>query len=739
MTDASGVLGRLAALCGIAPRWADVRGRWHEVDDETRLALLGSMGIEVGSDASLAASLEEIETRPWRRVLDPVHVLRLPFSRIEIAVTLPATEARRAFDWTIEWEDGEDDRGKLSPAELPRSDAREIDGREMVRVRLAIDVTPRLGYHTLAVAPREGDGPRGETRLIVAPESCDLPEALVGDGRVWGPAAQLYSVRSKRNWGMGDFGDLGSLVALFAQRGADIVGLNPLHALFPLDPRRASPYSPSSRVFVNPLYLDLEAVPDFAECEHARRAASSPEHQAKLDAARQGECVEYSEVAALERPCLEQLYRHFRERHVQRDTVRARDFRAFRDERGAILEAYGRFEALAEHFRGQDTKLWGWPVWPEAYRRPDSPEVAAFAERNRGRVEFHQYLQWECDRQLGVVSASCRDRGLAVGLYLDLALSVAGDGFDTWWRGDAFAHEARIGAPPDDFNPLGQDWGLPPWIPDRLRERAYEPFVECLRANMRHAGALRIDHVMGLMRLFWVPPGMPVARGAYVHYPFDDLLGILALESRRHRCMVVGEDLGTVPEEVRTALAPLGVLSSRLLCFMKKEDGSFIPPREWPRDALAAFATHDLPTLAGYWEGHDIAVRDRLGLYPSEGERDAQTARRAEDRERLLVALEREGLLSKAAPASFPSMSPELATAVHRYLARSPARVMAVQLEDLLGQRDQVNLPGTTAEHPNWRRKLPHDLETMEHDARLDALARALEHEHRGGRDHTGT
>jgi len=742
MNDPQGALGRLAALCGIAPRWADVRGEWHEVDDDSRLAVLRSMGIDVHSETSLRAALEDIEARPWRRVLEPVHVIRRPCSKIDVAVTLPASEAGRAFDWTIEWEDGKIDRGGLTSDALPRSDAREIDGREFVRVRLAIDARPRLGYHSLAVAPREGDDPRGETRLIVAPERCHMPAGLRGNGRVWGPAVQLYGVRSQRNWGMGDFGDLESLEALFADRGADIVGVNPLHALFPHEPLRASPYGPSSRVFVNLLYLDVEAVPDLAECEDARRTISSPEHRAKLTALRRDERVEYAEVADLKRASLERLYRHFREHHLSLDTARARAFRAFRDRGGPTLEAYGLFEALQEHFHDQDGTIWGWPVWPEAYRRPDSPAVAAFAGRSRERVEFHQYLQWECDRQLGGVATSGRERGLGIGLYLDLAVSVDGGGFETWWRGDAFAHEARIGAPPDEFNFEGQDWGLPPWIPDRLRESAYEPFVECLRANMRHAGALRVDHVMGLMRLFWVPPGMQVARGAYVHYPFHDLLGILALESRRNRCLVVGEDLGNVPDEVRAALEPLGVLSSRLLCFMKHEDGSFIRPSDYPRDALAAFGTHDLPTLAGYWEGRDIAVRDELGLFPAERDREARVAVREEDRVRLLAALDGEGLRPEGldgSVASPPAMTPELAQAVHVYLARSPARVMTVQLEDLLGQRDQVNLPGTTGAHPNWRRKLPRDLETMEHDAELDALARALEQERPRGGSHRGT
>ena len=373
--------------------------------------------------------------------------------------------------------------------------------------------------------------------------------------------------------------------------------------------------------------------------------------------------------------------------------------------------------------------MWGWPECPEPYRDPESSAVQGFAAERIDRVEFYMYLQWLADRQLGAAGRRAFELGLGVGVYQDLAVSIDRGGAEAWANRDLYALAASAGAPPDEFNQKGQDWGLPPIVPDRLREAAYTPFIATLRANMRHAGALRIDHVMGLARLFWVPPGGKPQDGAYVHYPFADLLGILALESHRNRCLVIGEDLGTVPEELRRDLAAAGVLSYRLLYFERRDDGEFKPPAEYPAQALVAISTHDLPTLAGWWEGRDLQLRTELGLFPSEAVRDAQFAARAQDRARLLAALERGGLLPAEAtrdPASMPEMTNAFARALHVHLARSPAQVLVVQLEDIALARDQPNLPGTTDQHPNWRRRLTLTLERLPEDPRFAELARTL-------------
>ena len=327
---------------------------------------------------------------------------------------------------------------------------------------------------------------------------------------------------------------------------------------------------------------------------------------------------------------------------------------------------------------------------------PRRPRFASYAEAHAERVEFYEYLQWQAELQLEAVGRRSMELGLGVGLYQDLAVSVDRGGAEAWANQDLYAIAASVGAPPDDFNLHGQDWGLPPLAPERLRAAAYAPFIATLRANMRHAGALRIDHVMALARLYWVPQGAAPREGAYVHYPFEDLVGIVALESHRNRCMVIGEDLGTVPDEVRATLTRVGILSYRVLLFERQQSGDFKPPAEYPADSLVTATTHDLPTLAGYWEGRDLALRRELGLYPSEEVRQAQVGARAQDRARLLRALEREGLLPEGAsvdPASLPQMTRALMLKIHAFLARSRARVLVVQPEDVLQLREQVNLP----------------------------------------------
>ncbi len=382
---------------------------------------------------------------------------------------------------------------------------------------------------------------------------------------------------------------------------------------------------------------------------------------------------------------------------------------------------------MQAHFHAEDSNVWGWPVWPRAYRSPASREVEQFAQERIARIEYFEYLQWQAALQLQSASARARDLGYGVGVYQDLAISIDRAGAESWANQDVYAVGASIGAPPDEVNLKGQNWGLPPLRPERLKAARYEPFIATLRANMCYSGALRIDHVMGLYRLYWIPPGASAAGGAYVGYPFDDLLTLLALESHRHRCMVIGEDLGTVPDDVRAGLSRARVMSYRLLFFERTAEGEYTRPAEYPADALVAASTHDLATLSGFWEGHDLDVRQSLDLFPSEALREQYVANRAAERARLVAALAREKLLTEGEvdPMISP-MTPALNRAVHAYLAFTPSRLMVVQPEDVLGVRDQANMPGTVDEHPNWRRKLPITLEAFEHDARFHALTDTL-------------
>ncbi|MGK2950811.1 MAG: 4-alpha-glucanotransferase, partial [Thiobacillus sp.] len=729
----STLLDQLCARCGVLPGYHDIWDGFHSTPDATRRALLASMGLPADTDDEAAASLQALDRREWARPLPPVQVVREPAQPHRIAITLPLAEAPLAFRWRLRRESGAEDRGECVPADLQTVGNCDLDGHPFVRRILPLDLPVEPGYHRFFLERADGQGETAEMSLIVAPAACYVPPAIQGEGRAWGFAAQLYGIRSERNWGIGDFGDLRNLLELCAGVGAGTVLLNPLHALFPDAPEHASPYSPSSRAFFNTLYLDVEAIADFAECEEARAMVHVPQFQARLRALRAAPQVDYRGVAEAKTGILEALYAHFRSRHLDRNSERANRFRAFQTAQGEGLRMQALFEALQAHFREQDSTVWGWPAWPAAYRDPHAPEVEAFCKAHLDQVEYFEYLQWQAARQLGAAGTRSWELGLGIGVMLDLAIGVAEGGAAAWWRRELYALGASTGAPPDLINRMGQDWGLPPWIPHRLTDAAYSPFIDLLRANMRDAGALRLDHVMGLQRLFWVARGRPIAEGAYVLYPFDDLLGILALESQRNRCLVVGEDLGTVPDAVRDALHPMKVLSTRLLYFERQDNGRLQPPQAYPEQAAAAVTTHDLPTLAGFWQGLDIDLRDRLHLFPDDEVRNEQVVTRSEDRAQLLVALEGEGVLppgSGIQPVAFPEMTPELAAAVYIYLARAPSKLLLLQMEDCFGVHEQPNLPGTVEPvYPNWRLKMPLNLESWHDSPWLQAILPPLRQE----------
>jgi len=716
-------LQELARLHGIAPDYVDIWGKRHGVADETLVALLAEFGIDAATPQAIEAAILARDFDRWHEVLPPVIVVREGAAPWTLRLNLTAALDSAPLAWQLVEENGATHQGEFSPGDLPSPER--IDAFVAREITLPIKVG--LGYHRLALL-RAGVSV-AEALVAVAPSKCYRPVAVQGEGRVWGAVAQVYALRSERNWGIGDFTDLRAVLEQWSHRGAAIVGVNPLHALFPHNPAHASPYSPSSRLFVNVLYIDVEAVEDFRECEEVVNDVFSAPFQARLQKLREAPLVDYPGVAETKLTVLERLYAHFRERHLAAGSDRGKAFRSFQANGAEHLWRHALFEALQEHFHREDPNVWGWPVWPEPYRNPESRDVARFADEHTARVEFYQYLQWQAESQLAQIGRRSFDLALGVGLYEDLAVSIDRGGAEAWANQDLYAVTASVGAPPDDFNLAGQNWGLPPLRPERLREVGYEPFIATLRENMRHAGALRIDHVMGLARLYWIPEGRTPSEGAYVHYPFADLLAIIALESHRNQCMVIGEDLGTVPDEVRSALGDYGILSYRLFFFERNSTGDFRPPAEYPADALVAASTHDLPTLAGFWEGSDLLLRDQLGLIPADAQRQERIVERAQDRARLLLAMEQEELLPHGAtvnPVSLPNMTPEFVRNINLYLARTPSKVLVVQLEDVLGMREQVNLPATTDEHPNWRRKLVLDLERFGDDERFVTIANAL-------------
>lgn len=726
-------LQNLAQAYDIQSEWLDIWGNTHCIDDEIYRALLSAMGVPSNSQPEAEQALEQLQLATVARWLEPVLVIAETEPAVGIPVHLPASLGDRPFEWELQTENGETRTGRWAVHELRHVDDIELSvhHEKIARYEFVLEGLPPQGYHRFILRDAES-GESVDMRLIVTPTRCFLPSILNDNptARVWGPAVQLYAAHSKRSWGLGDYGDLLKIVDWSAEKGAALVGLNPLHALFPHNPTHASPYSPSSRIFFNVMLLDVEGIEDFAESDAIRREVSAPEFQDRLNTLREGELIAYAEAGQLKFDILKRLYDHFRKTHLNRGTTRDQAFHAYIREHGDLLERFALFHALQEHFYRQDSNLWGWPAWPSAYHDPDGPAVREFLATHREDVAFYQYLQWQVDRQLARANAQCSAKGLGIGLYMDMAVGVDRGGADVWANQRLFAQSSAVGAPPDEYNQKGQDWGLPPLIPERMREEQYRSFIEILRQNMRHAGALRIDHVMGLMRLFWIPPGLSPARGAYIHYAVDELFGILALESQRNACMVIGEDMGTVPEIVRDRMQQWGVYSYKVFYFEKDNEETFKPPEAYTDTAAVAVSTHDLPTLAGFWQSRDIAVRTELDLYPNDELRERQIRARALERVGILNVLAHHGLLLEGMvpdPATVPFMTTELATAIHRFVARTSAKVLMVQFEDMLNQPEQINLPGTTEPvYPCWRRRLTLPLEELFTDSRVADICRAI-------------
>jgi (1->4)-alpha-D-glucan 1-alpha-D-glucosylmutase len=680
---------------GVADRYHGFWGSEERVPEAVLLRALRAMGCAPG------------ESPPADDGLPPVHV------------------ARQGAPAVVRWRGHHGGRWQLAQENGTVVASGEVH-HEHDTTRIELPAELAVGYYTLTL-----EGARA-CRVATAPRQCWVAPALLEGERWWGCTIQLYALRSSRNWGVGDFGDLRRLVDTAAQQGASFLGLSPLHALFPHNPAAASPYSPSSRKALNPLYLDVQTLVDLSGCDEAVQKVESEAFQDRLRALRDDEHVDYPRVAAAKDEVLHLLWQHFERNELDREHSRGAHFLGFMQKREATLGRHALFEAIQAHLHARDPAVWGWPAWPEAWQDPEGDAVRTFAREQQSEVRYRYWLQWLAELQLEGCQRYARTRGMGIGLYADLAVGVNGGGAETWVEGDMFAMGMRAGAPPDPLNALGQDWGLPPWNPMRLREAAYEPFIQTLRANMRHCGALRLDHVMALMRLFWTSED----GGTYVSYPLHDLLGLLALESHRHQCMVIGEDLGNVAPQMREAMREQQLLSYKPLLFEREEDGNFRSPRQWQHQALAVVSTHDLPTLRGFWMGEDIELSARLQLYPDAQAHEAQVLTRAQDRARLLLALQREDLLPEGVtvqPTSLPDATPAFVDAVYAYLARTPCWLVGVQLEDVTGQMLQVNVPGTTEDRfPNWRRKLAVPVEALSSDPRWASVAAMLRAERSG-------
>ncbi|CAJ1582567.1 4-alpha-glucanotransferase [[Mycobacterium] wendilense] len=704
MPSVDSVLAQLAERHGVATGYEDWTGRRVEVPEPTLVAVLDALGVRASTAAERASALADLDRAHWSRPL-PATVLGTAGQHGSFWVHV--THCDPAEVW-VQLEDGTVRSGltQLENHTAPYG----LDDRLVGEASFALPDDLPLGYHRIWLRSGELET---STALVITPAWLGLPTRM-GNSRTWGLATQLYSVRSARSWGVGDLTDLTDLaVWSSARHGAGYIVVNPLHAAAPTRPMEPSPYLPTSRRFVNPLYLRVEAIPEYAELPKRRRVRRLREDLARRVAER--DVIDRDLAWAAKREALRLVHR------VPRSAGRELAYAAFRDRRGVALDDFATWCALAER-HGDD-----WHRWPSQLQHPRSEAVAKFAEKHSGTVDFHRWLQWQLDEQLAATQTAALQSGMVLGVMHDLAVGVHPNGADAWAMQDVLALGVTAGAPPDEFNQLGQDWSQPPWRPDQLEEQEYRPFRELIAHVLRHAGGVRIDHIIGLFRLWWIPNGAAPTAGTYVRYNHEAMIGILALEAQRADAVVVGEDLGTVEPWVRDFLRSRGVLGTSILWFELDRDGDGrpLPAQRWREYCMSSVTTHDLPPTAGYLAGEHVRIRAELGLLTRPAEEETAEDRRQQ--EAWLAELRRVGLLEAGA-----ADVEAVITALYRYLGRTPSRLLSLALPDAVGDPRTQNQPGTTDEYPNWRVPLgdstgnPILLEDVFTDPRAAALCETL-------------
>jgi 4-alpha-glucanotransferase len=706
MSMAEAALRELADSYGVATEFWDWQGRHTEVSTETITAVLAAFGVDASSPESTEQALAARRIATWARMLAPCVVMRQGAAssfRVHVAHGAPVQV------WIV-LEDGShrEDLVQQENWEAPR----EVSGRLVGEATFGLPAELPLGYHTLHA---RSDAELGTAALIVTPGWLGLDRQL-GAGRAWGFATQLYSVRSRASWGVGDLVDLADLATWSSvEHGAGFVLVNPMHAAEPVAPMEPSPYLPTTRRFANPLYLRVERIEEYADLDADGRRRIDELRAGLHAAAPDSDRIDRDAAWRAKSEALQLIHRS--PRSAGRDCA----YRGYLRRRGAGLNDYATYCALAEE-HGPD-----WRSWPPELQQPRSGAVLAFARGHAERVDFHSWLQWILDDQLSGAQHAARRAGMQLGVIHDIAVGVHPHGAETWSLQHVFAKRMTVGAPPDAYNQTGQDWSQPPWRPDQLAELAYEPFRQVLSGVLGNAGGVRVDHIIGLFRLWWIPAGRPAREGTYVRYDHEALVGILALEAHRAGSVVIGEDVGTVEPWVRDYLQERGILGTSILWFEfdYEGDGGPLPAERWREYCLASVTTHDLPPTAGYLDGEHVRLRESLGLLTRSLDEELATDR-AEQQAWLGELERRQGLPAGAGVE-------QTVQALHRYLMSTPARLLTVALTDAVGERRTQNQPGTIDEYPNWRMALcgadgaPVYLEDVFRAGRVAKLAAVLQ------------
>ncbi|AFT74992.1 4-alpha-glucanotransferase [Alteromonas macleodii] len=720
------LLQQLVEMRGIETQYVDAWGKPATIAESSKAKLLNTLGYDTSSDEKIQSQITQDIKSVWLSPLNPVQVVRNT-QEINLAVRLPIELVNDDHTLTVTCENGDVLTHQFTPVDQEMTTMAHIDDVEFHEYVVTLPLDLPLGYHDVALSADDDEFAR--SRLIVAPEACYTPNEIKEGKKIWGLSVQLYCVRSEKNWGIGDFSDLALLIEKAAGVGADFIGLNPIHALYPANPNACSPYGPSSRRWLNYLYIDVTAIDGYDDAS-VQAIVSSDEFKGTLEHARNVEHVDYEAVAHVKLAALKAVFDVYDAKYLRKSTKQNKAFKAFVEAGGESLDMLAVYDALQSHLKAEGKDSWGWPVFPQEYKDYYNPAVAKFKSANEQDVKFYLFLQWIAAQQLELASNKATDAGMTIGLYRDLAVGVSEGSAEIWGNKDLYCTGASVGAPPDILGPLGQNWGLPPMDPRKLYEQGYQPIIDLFASNMASSGSLRIDHVMALLRLWWVVKGDNAKDGGYVYYPVDDLLGILALESHRNQSLVIGEDLGTVPEEIRSKLADNGVYSYRVFFFEQAEDGGFFSPSHYPVQSMSTLTTHDMPTLIGYWHCLDLELGKEIGLYPTEEILQTLYADRHENKQAILDTLHGHGSIGDnvGRDVNHTGMNRELNNGMQVHMAGGSSALLSLQLEDWLEMDKPVNIPGTFDEYPNWRRKLTENIESMFDRHDINELASKLTH-----------
>ncbi len=731
-------LAQLSAAYGVLTSYFDIWGQSHEISPENLETLLVAAGVDVTSPQE---ALKHCENLSWTQLAQPVLVATTEPLPAELLFQIPASrspeeKSERVLQVRLEisGENIPPVNHSFNFEQLTFVEARELNGSYYERWSLPFPGGLSIGYYQFNLCV-ERDKEKLEQKILVilCPEKSYLPPALQGKGKKAGIAISLYGLRSQANWGIGDLGDLKEFIRwAVGNLHLDVVGLNPLHAISNRQPYNISPYFPSSRYYRNFIYLDIEKMEDYRSSIEAKEFVREETSQNLLADLRHSQLVQYEQVATFKLKVLKMVFQSFLRDHWKEEGLseRGRQLEAYVNREGFLLDNFATFCALEAFFHQTYHGAWTWRRWPQPYREPHSVEVGEFRQKHQESILFYKYLQWQLEEQLQEAQDLAKSLGASIGLYHDLALGIDPGGADYWAYQDFFVEGVTVGAPPDDFALEGQNWGFHPPHGEKYRNDGYSLFSKEINRNCQAGGALRIDHVMRFFRLFWIIAGRPAKNGTYVEYNYHDLLKILALESERSKTLIIGEDLGTVPPQVREALAHFRILSYRLFYFERDEWG-FKDGGSYPELALASIGTHDLPTLAGFWTGEDLYLRKSLGLFPSESQFQAAWQNRKHEKDKIVERLVISGFLAEHLannPEIYTALTGDLHSAIIGFILSTSAKLVLLSQEDLFRDARQQNVPGTVSEYPNWSTKMSYSLEELRQDPEVENCVRVLRH-----------